>query len=178
MFTVSPPLVGLKIQCTEQFGLNVGKVLTGRNGCFVNATELLKCHAYTECQLFAVLPTGIRPEGLLRITLLTNVTPSTAKADTSSPTPLGVNNTQYSHLDEGGGVGSPEDAVVTENKFPHASLGLQNPRPLLAQFPLLFHGLVYLVLRMLTLKSILIARSIVHRGLLMMVNWPLHRHLQ
>ena len=45
----SAVLYGLKVQSTDQVPLNIGRILTRRNGCCVSTTELLRCHAYTEC---------------------------------------------------------------------------------------------------------------------------------
>ena len=42
-------LYGLSVQCTDQVPLNIGRIITRRNGCLVSTTELLKCHAFTEC---------------------------------------------------------------------------------------------------------------------------------
>ena len=56
----SAVLYGLKVQSTDQVPLNIGRILTRRNGCFVSATELLRCHAYTECLFLVILPKGIR----------------------------------------------------------------------------------------------------------------------
>ena len=53
----------LSVHCTDHVPLNIGRILTRRNGCIVSTTELLRCHAFTECLLFAMLPKGIRIEG-------------------------------------------------------------------------------------------------------------------
>ena len=49
--------------CTDQVPLSIGRVIPRRNGCVVSTTELLKCHAFTECLLLVMLPKGIRIEG-------------------------------------------------------------------------------------------------------------------
>ena len=53
----------LSVQCTDQVPLNIGRIIARRNGCLVSTTELLKCHAFTECLLLVMLPKGIRIEG-------------------------------------------------------------------------------------------------------------------
>ena len=59
----SVTLYVLSVQCTDQVPLNIGRVITRRNGCLVSTTELLKCHAFTGCLLLVMLPKGIRIEG-------------------------------------------------------------------------------------------------------------------
>ena len=50
----------LSVHCTDHVPLNIGRILTRRNGCIVSTTELLRCHAFTECLLLVMLPKGIR----------------------------------------------------------------------------------------------------------------------
>ena len=97
----------LKIVCTDHAPLNVGRIVSGRRGSFVSTTELLRCHAYTECLLFVVLPKGIRIEGLcsprrhyevvLRIPIRSKEIDS-REHEPGLLTPLGVNHTQVSEL--------------------------------------------------------------------------------
>ena len=93
----------LSIQCTDHVPLSIGKVLPRRNGCAVSTTELLKCHAFTECLLLVILPKGI--EGIctpkrhfdivVRIPIVSQR--GSEKNDCPSPlTPLGHNATQPS----------------------------------------------------------------------------------
>ena len=95
----------LSIQCTDHVPLSIGKVLPRRNGCAVSTTELLKCHAFTECLLLVILPKGIRIEGIctpkrhfdivVRIPIVSQR--GSEKNDCPSPlTPLGHNATQLS----------------------------------------------------------------------------------
>ena len=56
----SAVLYGLSVQSTDHVPLNIGRILTRRNGCVVSTTELLRCRAYTECLLLVILPKGIR----------------------------------------------------------------------------------------------------------------------
>ena len=53
-------LYGLSVHCTDHVPLNIGRILTRRNGCIVSTTELLRCHGFTECLLLVMLPRGIR----------------------------------------------------------------------------------------------------------------------
>ena len=101
----SETLYVLSIQCTDHVPLSIGKVLPRRNGCAVSTTELLKCHAFTECLLLVILPKGIRIEGIctpkrhfdivVRIPIVSQR--GSEKNDCPSPlTPLGHNATQLS----------------------------------------------------------------------------------
>ena len=56
----SAVLYGLRVQSTDQVPLNIGRILSRRSGCFVSTTELLRCHAYTECLFLVILPKGLR----------------------------------------------------------------------------------------------------------------------
>ena len=97
----------LKIVCTDQAPLNIGRIASGRSGCFVSTTELLRCHAYTECLLYVVLPKGIRIEGLcsprrhyevvLRIPIRAKEI-DTREPDPGVPTPLGVTTFKFQCL--------------------------------------------------------------------------------
>ena len=95
-------LYGLKVFCTSQQPLKVGYIMPNRNGFIVSGTELLACHAFTECLLFIYLPKGVRPETcctprsnfqiLLQIPICMNADKGVSPAATS--TPLGNNPTQ------------------------------------------------------------------------------------
>ena len=101
----SGTLYVLSIQCTDHVPLSIGKVLPRRNGCAVSTTELLKCHAFTECLLLVILPKGIRIDGIctpkrhfdivVRIPIVSQR--ESEKNGCPSPlTPLGHNATQFS----------------------------------------------------------------------------------
>ena len=101
----SGTLYVLSIQCTDHVPLSIGKVLPRRNGCAVSTTELLKCHAFTECLLLVILPKGIRVDGIctpkrhfdivVRIPIVSQR--ESEKNGCPSPlTPLGHNATQLS----------------------------------------------------------------------------------
>ena len=101
----SGTLYVLSIQCTDHVPLSIGKVLPRRNGCAVSTTELLKCHAFTECLLLVILPKGIRIDGIctpkrhfdivVRIPIVSQR--ESEKNGCPSPlTPLGHNATQLS----------------------------------------------------------------------------------
>ena len=101
----SGTLYVLSIQCTDHVPLSIGKVLPRRNGCAVSTTELLKCHAFTECLLLVILPKGIRIDGIctpkrhfdivVRIPIVSQR--ESEKNGCPSPlTPLGYNATQLS----------------------------------------------------------------------------------
>ena len=95
-------LYGLKVISTSQQPLKVGYIMPNRNGFIVSGTELLACHAFTECLLFLYLPKGVRPETcctprsnfqiLLQIPICMNADNGVSPAATS--TPLGNNPTQ------------------------------------------------------------------------------------
>ena len=95
-------LYGLKVFGTCQQPLKVGYVMPNRNGFIVSGTELLVCHAFTDCLLFLYLPKGVRPEIcctprsnfqiLLQIPICNNTDKVSSPAVMS--TPLGVNPTQ------------------------------------------------------------------------------------
>ena len=101
----SGTLYGLSIQCTDHVPLSIGKVFPRRNGCAVSTTELLKCHAFTECLLLLILPKGIKIDGIctpkrhfdivVRIPIVSQR--ESEKEGCPSPlTPLGHNATQLS----------------------------------------------------------------------------------
>ena len=101
----SGTLYVLSIQCTDRVPLNIGKVFPSRNGCAVSTTELLKCHAFTECLLLLILPKGIKIDGIctpkrhfdivVRIPIVSQR--ESEKEGCPSPlTPLGHNATQLS----------------------------------------------------------------------------------
>ena len=95
----------LSIHCTDQVPLSIGRVMPRRSGCAVSTTDLLKCHAFTECLLLVILPKGIRIEGLCTpkrhfdiVVRIPIVSPrGIEKNDLRSPlTSLGHNPTQLS----------------------------------------------------------------------------------
>ena len=101
----SGTLYVLSIQCTDHVPLSIGKVFPRRNGCAVSTTELLKCHAFTECLLLLILPKGIKIDGIctpkrhfdivVRIPIVSQR--ESEKEGCPSPlTPLGHNATQLS----------------------------------------------------------------------------------
>ena len=101
----SGTLYVLSIQCTDHVPLSIGKVFHRRNGCAVSTTELLKCHAFTECLLLLILPKGIKIDGIctpkrhfdivVRIPIVSQR--GSEKDGCPSPlTPLGHNATQLS----------------------------------------------------------------------------------
>ena len=101
----SGTLYVLSIQCTDHVPLSIGKVLPRRNGCAVSTTELLKCHAFTECLLLVILPKGIRIDGICTpkrhfdIVVRTPIVSQRESEKNGCPsplTPLGHNATQLS----------------------------------------------------------------------------------
>ena len=101
----SGTLYVLSIQCTDHVPLSIGKVFPRRNGCAVSTTELLICHAFTECLLLLILPKGIKIDGIctpkrhfdivVRIPIVSQR--ESEKEGCPSPlTPLGHNATQLS----------------------------------------------------------------------------------
>ena len=109
---------GLKINCTSQHPLNVGYIMPNRTGFIVSGTELLKCHAFTDCLLFICLPKGVRPETsctprgnfqiFLHIPICEHVSKGISKPFAATPTPLGNNPTQV--------VDSPDTAEVMRDE--------------------------------------------------------------
>ena len=97
-------LYGLKVIGTSQQPLKVGYIMPNRTGFIVSGTELLKCHAFTDCLLFIYLPKGVRPETfctprgnfqiLLQIPICENAGSDRSKSLAATPTPLGNNPTQ------------------------------------------------------------------------------------
>ena len=97
-------LYGLKVLSTSQQPLKVGYIMPNRTGFIVSGTELLKCHAFTECLLFIYLPKGVRPETcctprsnfqiLLQIPICVNVDNDKGESPAATSTPLGNNPTQ------------------------------------------------------------------------------------
>lgn len=93
-------LYGVRNTCSGQHPLNVGYILTRRQGSFVSCTEILKCHAFTDGLLFMVLPQGIRPESfcspkksfdiIVRIPLPEEKQTPISQATGPIPAPLGV----------------------------------------------------------------------------------------
>ena len=117
----SVTLYVLSIHCTDQVPLNIGRVIPRRNGCVVSTTELLKCHAFTECLLLVMLPTGIRIEGfctpkrhfeiVLRIPICS--ARDVARDDRRSPlTSLGHNPTQHLGHSQATDHDKPSPSVV------------------------------------------------------------------
>lgn len=88
--------------------LNVGYIMPNRTGFFVSGTELLKCHAFTDCLLFVCLPKGVRPDTfcsprgnfqiLLQIPLHEKAVAVATRALPTTLTPLGTNRTQVADL--------------------------------------------------------------------------------
>ena len=97
-------LYGLKVLSTSQQPLKVGYIMPNRTGFIVSGTELLKCHAFTECLLFIYLPRGVRPETcctprsnfqiLLQIPICESTGKDKGESPAATPTPLGNNPTQ------------------------------------------------------------------------------------
>ena len=122
----SVTLYVLSIHCTDQAPLSVGRVMPRRNGCAVSATELLKCHAFTECLLLVMLPKGIRIEGIctpkrhfeivVRIPIVSSR--EVEKNDLRSPlTSLGHNPTQFSVHSQRTDQDKPSPSVVKRRFF-------------------------------------------------------------
>ena len=100
------------VHCTDHVPLNIGRILTRRNGCIVSTTELLRCHAFTECLLLVMLPKGIRVDSfctpkrhfeiVLRIPIR-SPTERPANVQISPLTSLGENPTQSLDQESAGG---------------------------------------------------------------------------
>ena len=141
----SVTLYVLSIHCTDQAPLSIGRVMPRRNGCAVSTTELLKCHAFTECLLLVMLPKGIRIEGIctpkrhfeivVRIPIVSSR--EVEKNDLRSPlTSLGHNPTQFSVHSQRTDQDKPSPSVVKRRSY--ASLvqpQAENERERLAQSP-------------------------------------------
>ena len=141
----SVTLYVLSIHCTDQAPLSIGRVMPRRNGCAVSTTELLKCHAFTECLLLVMLPKGIRIEGIctpkrhfeivVRIPIVSSR--EVEKDDLRSPlTSLGHNPTQSSVHSQRTDQDKPSPSVVKRRSY--ASLvqpQAENERERLAQSP-------------------------------------------
>ncbi len=113
----SVTLYVLSVQCTDQVPLSIGRVISRRNGCVVSTTELLKCHAFTECLLLVMLPKGIRIEGFCtpkrHFEIVLRIPICSPKDDPlnghASPlTSLGYNPTQHSGHSRATGHGKVE----------------------------------------------------------------------
>ena len=97
-------LYGLKVTSTSQQPLKVGYIMPNRTGFIVSGTELLTCHAFTECLLFIYLPKGVRPETcctprsnfqiLLQIPIVMKADNDNGESPADISTPLGNNPTQ------------------------------------------------------------------------------------
>ena len=97
-------LYGLKVISTSQQPLKVGYIMPSRTGFIVSGTELLTCHAFTECLLFIYLPKGVRPETcctprsnfqiLLQIPICMNADNDNGESPAATSTPLGNTPTQ------------------------------------------------------------------------------------
>ena len=100
-------LYGLKVLSISQQPLKVGYIMPNRTGFIVSGTELLKCHAFTECLLFIYLPKGVRPETcctprsnfqiLLQIPICENAGNDKGESPAATSTPLGNNPTQVAN---------------------------------------------------------------------------------
>ena len=126
----------LSVQCTDQVPLNIGRIMTRRNGCIVSTTELLRCHAFTECLLFVMLPKGIRIERfctpkrhfevVLRVPIRSPKEKSTHE-HVSPLTSLGNNPTQ--HLDQSRADGNGKSTSVDGDSQAGATPSLQRRLP-------------------------------------------------
>ena len=137
----SVTLYVLSIHCTDQAPLSIGRVMPRRNGCAVSTTELLKCHAFTECLLLAMLPKGIRIEGIctpkrhfeivVRIPIVSSR--EVEKNDLRSPlTSLGHNPTQHFVHSQRTDQDKPSPSVVKRRSYaspvqPQAELERERP---------------------------------------------------
>ena len=88
----------LSTECTDHVPFNIGRIVVRRNGCFVSTTELLRCHAFTECLLFVIRIEGFcTPRRHFKVVLRI---PICSPKDDSCPreasplTSLGANPTQ------------------------------------------------------------------------------------
>ena len=112
--------------------LNIGRILTRRNGCLVSTTELLRCHAFTECLLLVMLPKGIRIETfctpkrhfqvVLRIPIR-SPKEELSHGHVSPLTSLGDNPTQ--HLDHSWADGNGKTTLVGEDSQAEGTSSLQ-----------------------------------------------------
>ena len=123
----SAVLYGRSVQCTDQVPLNIGRIFSRRNGCVVSTTELLKCHAYTECLLIVMLPKGVRvdsfctPKRHFEVIFRIPICPPKerlSKEQASLLTPLGEN--PMLSLDQGSG-GSFQRREASEDSQDAAS---------------------------------------------------------
>ena len=137
----SVTLYVLSIHCTDQAPLSIGRVMPRRNGCAVSTTELLKCHAFTECLLLVMLPKGIRIEGIctpkrhfeivVRIPIVSSR--EVEKNDLRSPlTSLGRNPTQHFVHSQRTEHDKPSPSVVKRRSYvspvqPQAELERERP---------------------------------------------------
>ena len=122
----SGTLYVLSIQCTDHVPLSIGKVFPRRNGCAVSTTELLKCHAFTECLLLLILPKGIKIDGIctpkrhfdivVRIPIVSQR--ESEKEGCPSPlTPLGHNATQLSLRGHTTNQDKPSPSCVRQQSY-------------------------------------------------------------
>ena len=111
-------LYGLKVLSISQQSLKVGYIMPNRTGFIVSGTELLKCHAFTDCLLFIYLPKGVRPETcctprsnfqiLLQIPICENSGNDKGESPAATSTPLGNNPTQV--------VNSPDTSEAMQDE--------------------------------------------------------------
>ena len=123
-------LYGLSVQCTDHVPLNIGRILTRRNGCVVSTTELLRCHAYTECLLLVMLPRGIRvdsfctPKRHFEIVFRIPIRSPTERPMNEQTSPLtSIGENPMLSLDQGS-VGCPESGLASGDSHvgaPHDS---------------------------------------------------------
>ena len=116
-------LYGLKVLSTSQQPLKVGYIMPNRIGFIVSGTELLKCHAFTECLLFIYLPKGVRPETCctprsnfqirLQIPICVNADNDNGESPAVTSTPLGNNPTQVVNTPDTSEAMQDESVVPT-----------------------------------------------------------------
>ena len=120
-------LYGLSVQSTDHVPLNIGRILTRRNGCFVSTTELLRCHAYTECLLLVMLPKGIRvdsfctPKRHFEIVFRIPIRSPTERPTNEQTSPLtSIGENPMLSLDQGS-VGHPDAGLASGDSHVGAS---------------------------------------------------------
>ena len=123
----SAVLYGLSVQSTDHVPLNIGRILTRRNGCVVSTTELLRCHAYTECLLLVILPKGIRvdsfctPKRHFEIVFRIPIRSPTERPTNEQTSPLtSIGENPMLSLDQGS-VGHPDAGLASEDSHVGAS---------------------------------------------------------
>ena len=120
-------LYGLSVQCTDHVPLNIGRILTRRRGCGVSTTELLRCHAYTECLLRVMLPRRIRvdsfctPKRRFEIVFRIPIRSPTERPTNEQTSPLtSIGENPMLSLDQGS-VGCPESGLASGDSHVGAS---------------------------------------------------------